>query len=184
MQQSKTRMEKFLELNRQELFMWRDTQLDDGMKVMGAEGALAGVWARNGVSNWILANIGSQWRDLRRVMWENFWRLKTNSILKALEGVCGRCWLSGNERVSRKDWSLELGTVGVEDGPYSPYAVENEVAGPGSCHNMVHKTDLATKDSAWGDAKKQEYLMYVRPHTYTFYIIHTDGLQMKGKIIT
>jgi len=40
---SKTRIKKFLELNRQELFMWRDTQLNDGMKVMGAEGALAAV---------------------------------------------------------------------------------------------------------------------------------------------
>lgn len=136
-----------------------ETQLDKGMKVMGAGGALAAVWARNGVSNRILADIGSRWRDLRRVMWENFWRLKTNSILKALEGLGGRCWLSCNIKVSRKDWSLELCRVGVEDGSYSPCAVEN-VAGPGSCHNVFHKPELATTDWAWGDEKKVIWYMW------------------------
>lgn len=156
-----------------------ETQLDKGMKVMGAGGALAAVWARNGVSNRILADIGSRWRDLRRVMWENFWRLKTNSILKALEGLGGRCWLSCNIKVSRKDWSLELCRVGVEDGPYSPCAVEN-VAGPGSCHNVFHKPELATTDWAWGDEKKSD-LIYVGTHTYSLYTIHTDGRQIKRK---
>lgn len=146
---------------------------------MGAGGALAAVWARNGVSNRILADIGSRWRDLRRVMWENFWRLKTNSILKALEGLGGRCWLSCNIKVSRKDWSLELCRVGVEDGPQSPCAVEN-VAGPGSCHNVFHKPELATTDWAWGDEKKS-YLIYVGTHTYSLYTIHTDGRQIKRK---
>lgn len=92
----------------------------------------------------------------------------------------------------QKDWSLELGRVDVEHGPYSPYAVENEVAGPGSCHNMVHKTELATIDSTWGDAKKK--VPDVCETTYIYFLYHThrwatnerknNNIKQLGKVLS
>jgi len=95
--------------------------------------------------------------------------------------MCGRCWLSGNESVFQKRLSLELGRVGVEDLPYRPYSVRMRWQDLAVVIIWSTKQRCPKEIQLEVMPRRRKNLMYVRN---TFYIIHTDRLQIKGKITT